>query len=157
MAAGPRRRRVVLLFAVLAGLFLMHGLSAPSMHCMPMPTSSHSDSAMTGMSAVSDVSAPAAMPATSAVPAMSATSAQTVPATTVSDADPTTDHMAASETCVPLRPEGMSGLFLALFLIVITLWLPRLPYAPRLIRPHWPHGPPRTGVDILRTLSISRT
>jgi hypothetical protein len=137
MATRAGRRHVMLLFAVLAGLFLMHGVSAPSMHGMPMsmsapmsmqvsaPVSSHMDSAM---------SAP--MPAT----------------TTVSDAVPT-DHMEGCDTCVPLRPEGMAGLFL----IVIMLWRPRLPHAPRLIHPRWPHGPPRTGVQTLRTLSISRT
>jgi len=130
MAAGRGRRRATLLFAVLGGLFLMHGLSAPSMHCMPMPMSSHADSAMSGQMAA---------------------------ATTVSDAVPAADHMGSGDTCVPLRPEGLAGLFLALFLIVITLWRPRLPHAPRLIHPHWPHGPPRTGVQTLRTLSISRT
>lgn len=134
MATRTGRQHAMLLFTVLAGLFLMHGLSAPSMHCMPMqvsaPMSSHADPAMSAPMAVS---------------------------TTVSDAAPTTDHMEAGESCIPLRPEGMAGLFLALFLIVITLWRPRLPHAPRLIHPHWPHGPPRTGVQTLRTLSISRT
>jgi hypothetical protein len=140
MATRAGRRHVMLLFAVLAGLFLMHGVSAPSMHGMPMsmsapmsmqvsaPVSSHMDSAM---------SAP--MPAT----------------TTVSDAVRT--NLEGCETCVPLRPEGMAGLFQALFLIVIMLWRPRLPYAQCLIHPRWPHGPPRTGVQTLRTLSISRT
>jgi hypothetical protein len=120
----------MLLFTVLAGLFLMHGVSAPSMHGMPMPMSSLSDSAM---------------------------SVPMAGATTVSSEVPTADHMEACETCVPLRPEGTAGLFLALFLIVITLWRPRLPQAPRLIHPHWRHGPPRTGVQTLRALSISRT
>ena len=140
MAAGPGRRRAMLLFAVLAGLFLMHGVSAPSMHGMPMP-----------MQASTQVSAPMSSPMDSAMPDPVAAS------TTVSDAVPTTDHMECCETCVPLRPEGLAGLFLALFLIVITLWRPRLPHAPRLVHPHWPHGPPRTGVQTLRTLSISRT
>jgi hypothetical protein len=140
MAAGTGRRHAMLLFTVLAGLFLMHGLSAPSMHGMPMsmhlstqmspPMSSHADSAMP-----SHVDAPDA----------------------VSGAMPTTDHMQAGETCIPLRPEGLSGLFLALFLIVIALWRPRPPNIPRPIHPHWPHGPPRAGVQILRTLSVSRT
>ena len=117
MAGGTGRRRVVLLFAVLAGLFLMHGLSAPSMHGMPIP------------------------PQTSMV----------------SSTVPTADHMEGCENCVPLRPESMSGLFLALFLVVITLWRFRLPHFSRQTHPHWPHGPPRDGVQILRTLSISRT
>jgi hypothetical protein len=76
---------------------------------------------------------------------------------TLSGAEPTADHMQPGETCVPLRPEGMSALFLALLLIVITLWRPRLPHTPRPVHPYWPHGPPRTGAHILRTLSISRT
>lgn len=142
MAAGRGRRRAMLLFAVLGGLFLMHGLSAPSMHCMPMPMPM-------------PMSMPMPMPMSSH--ADSAMPAQMAAAATVSDAVPTTGHLEAGDTCIPLRPEGLAGLFLALFLIVITLWRPRLPHAPRLIHPHWPHGPPRTGVQTLRTLSISRT
>ncbi|MEY9927613.1 hypothetical protein ABH926_002247 [Catenulispora sp. GP43] len=144
MAPGPGRRRVMLLFAVLAGLFLMHGLSAPSMHCMPMsmrmsvpvsmPVSSHMESAM-----------PAAVPSHADAP------------TSVSEPQQTAAHMQAGESCVPLRPEGMSALFLALFLVVIALWQPGLPPVPRLVHSRWPHGPPRAGVDILHTLSISRT
>jgi len=132
MAAGAGRRRATLLFTVLAGLFLMHGLSAPSMHGMPMPMQMSSRMA-------------SVMPS------------QTTAPDAISGAMPTTDHMQAGETCVPLRPEGLSGLFLALFLIGIALWRPRLPNARRSIRPHWPHGPPRHGIQILRELSISRT
>ena len=111
------RRRVVLLFAVLAGLFLMHGLSAPSMHGMAM-------SPRTSM---------------------------------VTSTVPTADHMEGCETCIPLRPEGMSGLFLALFLVVITPWRFQPPHFLRQTHPRWPHGPPQTGARILRTLSVSRT
>lgn len=124
------RRRVVLLFAVLAGLFLMHGLSVPSMHGMPIAMSAQMDS-------VSQVSMAAPM--------------------SLSDAVPTADRMEGCETCVPLRPEGMSGLFLALFLAVMTPWRVQLPHFLRRMHPRWPHGPPRIGVRILRTLSISRT
>ena len=134
MAAGAGRRHAMLLFTVLAGLFLMHGFSAPSMHGMPMPMASHTVS-----------------PMASAMPA------QATDQDAVSGAMPTTDHMQAGETCVPLRPESLSGLFLALFLIVIALWRPRLAFPACLISPRWPHGPPRSGVQILRTLSISRT
>ena len=148
MTRGPGRRRVLLLFAVLAGLFLMHGLSAPSMHCMPMPMpmSSHAESAM-----------PATMPSHADMLAHADMPAQADMATTVGDQQPTADHMQSGETCVPLRPEGLTGLFLALFLVVIALWRPGQPYVPHLIHPRWPHGPPRAGVDLLRTLSISRT
>lgn len=144
MAGRTGRRRVLLLFAVLAGLFLMHGLSTPSMHGMPMPMP---------MPMQMSVSTPVSVSS----PMDSAMPAPTTMATAISSTAPKTDHMEAGETCVPLRPEGMSALFLALFLIVITLWRPRLPHSPRLIHPHWPHGPPRTGARILRTLSISRT
>ncbi|WP_194917051.1 hypothetical protein [Catenulispora rubra] len=124
MAGRAGRRHAMLLFTVLAGLFLMHGFSAPSMHGMPMSMSmqmaSHTADAASG-------------------------------------AMPTTDHMQADETCVPLRPEGLAGLFLALFLIVIMPWRPRLAFPARLIGPRWPHGPPRPGAQILRMLSISRT
>jgi hypothetical protein len=138
MAAGAGTRRVVLLFAVLAGLFLMHGLNAPAMHGMPMPmpvsrsmpVSTHAESAMSaGAGSSATVSSPDAMP----------------------------DPMQASMTCIPLRPEGMASLFLALLLVVITLWRPRPALPARTVHPHWPHGPPRTGTQILRTLSISRT
>ena len=137
MAVRTGRRHVMLLFTVLAGLFLMHGVSCRCTVCRcrharcrwcDRPVSPH-------IGHVGPVAR----------------------ATTVSGALPTADHMDGCETCVPLRPEGMAGLFLALFLIVITLWRPRLPHAPRLIHPYWPHGPPRTGVQTLRTLSISRT
>lgn len=134
----------MLLFAVLAGLFLMHGISAPSMHGMPMP-----------MPMGAQASIPVQAQAQASMPM--ATSTPRDDADTVSDTVPTADRMDSCETCVPLRPEGMSGLFLALFLIVITLRRLRLTHAPLLIRPHWPHGPPRTGVQTLRTLSISRT
>jgi hypothetical protein len=128
MAGGTRTRHVVLLFTVLAGLFLMHGLSAPSMHGMSMPAAM-----------------PAAMPAHTNAP------------TADSSPDPMPDHAHADMTCIPLRPEGTAGLFLALCLIVMTLWRPRLSHSARLILPYLPHGPPRTGVQVLRTLSISRT
>ncbi|MEZ0114035.1 hypothetical protein ABH920_008069 [Catenulispora sp. EB89] len=130
MAAGAGRRRAMLLFTVLAGLFLMHGLSAPSMHGMPIPASSHMASVM---------------PPHADAPA------------TDGDPGPMSDHMQADMTCVPLRPEGLSGLFLALFLIVIALWRPRLAFRVCLIGPRWPHGPPRHGIQILRELSVSRT
>ena len=146
MAAGARRQQLMLLFTVLAGLFLMHGLSAPSMHGMPMatpmPVSSHMDSHM-GSHMGSYMG--------------SAEQAPTGASATVSGTVPATGHMEAGETCVPLRPDGMSGLFLVLFLIVVAPWRPRLPNAPRPIHPHWPHGPPRPGIQILHALSISRT
>ena len=130
MAGRAGRRHTMLLFTVLAGLFLMHGLSAPSMHGMPIPASSRMASVM---------------PPHADAPA------------TDSNPGPMSDHMQADMTCVPLRPEGLSGLFFALLLIVIALWRPWLAFPVCLIRPHWPHGPPRPGVQILRTLSISRT
>ena len=134
MAGGTGTRRVLLPFAVLAGLFLMHGLSAPAMHGMPMPAPMSTQ-----------VSMPAHLPSQANAP------------TAVSNADAMPDSMQAGMTCIPLRPEGMAGLFLALFLLVITQWRPRLSLPPRPIRSHWPHGPPRTGAQILRALSISRT
>lgn len=142
MAGRTGRQRVMLLFAVLAGLFLMHGLSAPSMHCMPMqmPTS-------TAMPITAPVSAPAesVMPPEAQIPSA------------LNASDGTSDHTQADSTCVPLRPEGMAALFLALFLLVTAPWRPGLPFLALLIHPRWPHGPPRTGAQVLRTLSISRT
>jgi hypothetical protein len=143
MAGGVGRRRLVLLFSVLAGLFLMHGLDAPAMHGMPVPMSmSRSVPMPTSMSVPRSVSAPVAVPSQP---------------DSVVHLDAMSDHMQADTACVPLRPEGMSGLFLALFLIVTMLWRPRLPHLARPIRPRWPHGPPRTGIEVLRTLNISRT
>lgn len=139
MAGAARGRRVMLLFAVLAGLFLMHGLTAGG------AVGCHGGTAGMAMTRT--------RPMPVAVPQAGMRTGQTVSG----DPGPMTDHAQPGETCVPLRPEGLSGLFLALFLIVITLWRPRLPHSARLIRPHWPHGPPRTGIHILRTLSISRT
>lgn len=136
MGAEVERRRIVLLFSVLAGLFLMHGFSAGGVGgCHAAP----SEMVM-------------AQPAMS--PAVPSHANEHV---TVGGMEPISQNIRAGETCVPLRPEGLSGLFLALFLIVIALWRPRLPQSARLIRPHWPHGPPRTGAEILRTLSIFRT
>jgi hypothetical protein len=137
MAGGfGRRRRTVLLFTVLAGLFLMHGLSAPSMHAMPMRASAPKTAPMT---------VPMTVPPRTNTPIADGRS------------DPMPDLMQASMTCVPLRPDGTTGLFLALFLIVTTLWRPMRSLPARLIHPRWPHGPPRTGVQTLRALSISRT
>lgn len=132
MAGGTGPRRALLLFAVLAGLFLMHGLDAPAMHGMPMPM-------------------PMRVSTHVVMPVVDSTS------TTVSSLDAMPDSMQASMNCIPLRPEGMASLFLALFLLVITQWRPRLSLPARPIYSHWPHGPPRTGTQILRTLSISRT
>lgn len=139
MAGATGKRHAVLLFTVLAGLFLMHGVSAPAMHGMPMPTP---------MAA----SMPAPM-SVSASPQQTPTAAPT----TEDSTDPVSAPMQSGMTCIPLRPEGLSALFLALFLIVITPRGPRLPVPARLVHSRWPHGPPRTGVQILHTLSISRT
>lgn len=143
MAGMTGRWRIPLLFSVLAGLFLMHGLSAvgpggchgmsPSMAPMGMP-----------------MATPAPMQPSSMGHQPEASIASSSPA-------PMSDHAVAGESCIPLRPEGLSGLFLALVLIVIALWWPWLPRIARSIRCYWPNGPPRTGVQILRTLSISRT
>ena len=126
MATRAGRQHAMLLFTVLAGLFLMHGICAPSMHGMPV-----SEVMPMPVSGAMSISASSPMPVASS-------DAPTI----LSGAEPTADHMAGGESCIPLRPEGMSGLFLALFLIVITLWRPKLPDGLRLIRPHWPHGPP---------------
>ena len=145
MARRVGRRHVVLLFSVLAGLFLMHGLSAGGLGGVAGCHGLANEMVM-------------ARPAMSPV-ATSHTSASTSTSTSVEvrDPQPISDHPQVGESCVPLRPEGLSGLFLALFLIVITLWRPRLPCSARQIRPHWPHGPPRSGAQILHTLNISRT
>jgi hypothetical protein len=168
--AGRAQPRLLLLFAVLAGLFLMHGLSAASgsgcHNGMPAMSAAAADAvpgspldampdSMPGTaSAVSPVSM-AAMPAMSAMPAMAA---------------PMSDHQAApmaharltepamsSETCVPLRPDDVSGLVLALFAVI--LWRTADPCVAHSIRalPRWPHGPPRRGSELLKDLSVCRT
>ena len=143
MAGRSGKRRVLLLLPLLAGLFLMHGLTGgdpggDSCHGMP-------PAPMAGV-----MSGAMAVASAHGVP-MQATDAVRSP-------DPVPGHHAqAGQTCVPLRPEGMAGLFLALFSVIITVWWPRLPFSARLIRAHWPHGPPRSGVQVLRALSISRT
>ncbi len=143
MAGRVGRRHVVLLFSVLAGLFLMHGLSAGGVGGV---------GGCHGLASEMVMADPAMSPA-----ATSHTSAGASASVEVRDPQPISDHPQVGESCIPLRPEGLSGLFLALFLIVITLWRPRLPRSARQIRPHWPHGPPRSGAQILRTLNISRT
>lgn len=78
MAARPGRRHAMLLFTVLAGLFLMHGFSAPSMHGMPMRMSCHTASVMPPQATAPDA---------------------------ISGAMPTIDHMQTGETCtaMPLK------------------------------------------------------
>ncbi|NUP53823.1 MAG: hypothetical protein HOW97_41855 [Catenulispora sp.] len=166
---------MLLLFSVLAGLFLMHGLTGGGLggdSCHGMPPMPMAMAPGHGVPAQAMATRPvAAMHRMSAVPvaasksaSVSASASGGAPAGTpaaapamVSGPDPFPGHPQIGETCVPLRPEGLSGLFLALFLIVITVWRPRLPFDARPIRAHWPNGPPRTGVQVLHTLSISRT
>ncbi|MBS2536452.1 hypothetical protein KGQ20_27195 [Catenulispora sp. NF23] len=126
----------MLLFSVLAGLFLMHGLSAGGV------------GGCHGLASEMVMAHPAMAPAAAG---------HASAAVEVRGPQPISDHPQVGESCVPLRPEGLSGLFLALFLIVITPWLPGLPRSAGQTRPHWPHGPPRSGAQILRTLNISRT
>lgn len=157
MAGATGKRHGVLLFTVLAGLFLMHGLSAPSMHGMPMPMPMPAP----GPAAMA-TSMAAPMPASEAVSTQPQANAPTAPTmqtapTMDSIPAPTSDPMQGCMTCVPLRPEGLAGLFVALFLIVMMPWRPRPSFPARLVHPHRPHGPPRTGVQILHALSISRT
>src|ERR1051326_6386951 len=104
-------KRLLLLFSVLAGLFLMHGLSAVG------PGGCHGSS----QSAMPMQSTP--MPA-SAAPMQAYATALTAPEAPVVSVspDPMADHAMVGESCIPLRPEGLSALFPALFLIVIALW-----------------------------------
>lgn len=140
MAGAIGKWRVLLLFPVLAGLFLMHGITGggagtASCHDMPLP----------------------AMIMASAHKAHVHPDAHIMNAR-LTPAHPMSGHVQTGETCTPLRPEGLADLFLGLVLIVATVgWWPRLPFGVRLIRPHWPNGPPRTGVQVLNLLSISRT
>ena len=168
MAGETGRRRLVLLFSVLAGFFLMHGLTAGGFGgCHGSPSAvmamSEPESVSESMAASMDgaVSHPAGheMPVSSPARAASPVAVETVtgPMPVIGAPDPMPGHDEAGGGCVPLRPEGLAGLFLALFLIVITPWRPRLPHVVWLIRPHWPNGPPRTGVQVLRTLNVSRT
>lgn len=142
MAGANGKRRLLLLLPVLAGLFLMHGITGggagtASCHDMPLPAmvmaSAHEAHAHVHHDAH----------------AMNAT---------LTPAHPMSGHVQTGETCTPLRPEGLADLFLSPVLIVAATgsW-PRLPFGVRLIRPHWPNGPPRTGVQVLNLLSISRT
>jgi hypothetical protein len=170
MAGATGKRHVVLLFTVLAGLFLMHGLSAPSMHGMPMPMpmpvpapgpaamATSMAAPMPASEAVSTpVSTPVSMQPQADVPTVRIMPIMPIMPIMDSIPAPMSDPMQGSMTCVPLRPEGLAGLFVALFLIVMMPWRPRLSFPARLIHPHRPHGPPRTGVQILHALSISRT
>lgn len=143
MAGMTGGRRIPLLFSVLAGLFLMHGISAVG------PGGCHGMSPSMAPMRVSMATAPM-QPSSMARATPEASTAFSSPA-------PMSDRAVAGETCIPLRPEGLSGLFLALFLIVIALCWPWLPRIAQSIRCYWANGPPRTGVQILRTLSISRT
>lgn len=138
MAGVTGKRRILLLFSVLAGLFLMHGITGgDSCHGAPPATTS-----MTSMASVHGEHS---------YPAMPDVNVRSAPS------HPEPGHAQAGETCVPLRPEGLSSLYSALFLLIVTAWQPRLLFGTRLIRSHWPNGPPRTGVQVLHALSISRT
>ncbi|GAA2002759.1 hypothetical protein [Catenulispora subtropica] len=159
MTGVAGKQRVLVLFSVLAGLFLMHGITGGGTGCHGMsPAAMAMTSAGSPMwpgPAGSTWSGSAGLTG-SAHGAPMHSAIHDEPAMLV-PAQPKPGHAQAGETCVPLRPESWAGLFLLAFLIAITAWRPRLPHGTKLVRPHWPHGPPRTGVQVLHQLSISRT
>lgn len=142
-AALARRpwRRAALVLTVLAGLFLMHGMSAA--------TACHGGTSMPGMAS------PAMHPGMTAMPDAPGTAqAAAVMASTTADA-----HAATGDSCTPLRPDAPAGP-LAAFAAVVLWGLPRIPAAGGRIgavRRGWAHGPPRPGVDLLSGLGICRT
>lgn len=147
-AVTPWRYAAVLV--VLAGLFLMHGMSSAAAGChggdeagiMPMAASAAVEhplaAAMTTMSPVADV--------------RSATE-------TATSAEDT--HSQSADTCVPLRPEDASAVGLPVLGVVLAfgLWLyggshPGSPAGRR----RSDAGPPRgSGTALLVNLCISRT
>jgi hypothetical protein len=141
MAGVIGKRRLPLLFSVLAGLFLMHGLSVgDSCHGMPPMAMAAPTATATAMGTT---------PADGAHPHLASDINAAAPA------HPMASRVQAGDTCTPLRPEGPASLFPALFFVLAVV--SPTPCGARPTHPHWPHGPPRTGVQTLHTLSISRT
>jgi hypothetical protein len=141
--AAPWRRpwrRAALVLTVLAGLFLMHGMSSA--------TACHGGTSMLGMAS------PAMHTGMTAMPDVPSPQQATVAAPATGDA-----HTATGDSCTPLRPDGPIGLLLV-FAAVVLWGLPRIPSAGGRIgaaRRGWTHGPPRPGVEILFGLGICRT
>jgi hypothetical protein len=107
-ASLRRPARAVAVWAVLAGLFLMHGAASPAGGCCGgTPATAMTATAMTAMPAM-----PAAAPAGAGVPpgpcasSVASAAACTVPAAAVP----------AAATYRPARPPGKAGLPLPLFL-----------------------------------------
>ena len=142
-APPPSRawRRAAVILAVLAGLFLMHGISAA------------------GGGACHGAAPPgltdAAMPMTIAGPGAPAVHPTTAPV--ISHASGMSE--ATGDSCTPLRPDGPAGLLLALGL-ALTCFARRVSgFAGlvRAVRREWAHGPPRPGAALLCELSVCRT
>lgn len=129
-----RWRRGAVLFAVLVGLFLMHGMSAGGV-------ASGCHGQVTGGSPH----------------AMSNSAATATTMTTVASADTGDAHGAGGDTCVPLRSDGSSSLLLALAFVAIAVWPASMRglVAPRI--PRTRRGPPRSGADLLVIVSVCRT
>jgi hypothetical protein len=144
----PRRpwQRAAMVFAVLLGFFLMHGMPAvggTGCHGV-MPASLTARAMDSGMSA----------------PAMAATPG---PGMAVSSSTATVHGTGSSalvgDSCTPLRPDGPGGLLLALG--ACALWMSwRRPGGANRIAGAlrgWAHGPPRSGIDLLCALGVCRT
>ncbi|NUP46390.1 MAG: hypothetical protein HOW97_03615 [Catenulispora sp.] len=152
-AAPPIRRawqRAVLVFAVLVGFFLMHGVSAvgsAGCHGGMSPSLSAQSSHVMGSGMIA--------------PVMAAGVVQSDPASTpaVTAEDKADESVVTGDSCIPLRPDGLSGLLLALGLCVAGLaW--RLSGVARVIagvRRGSAHGPPRSGTDLLCAMGVCRT
>jgi hypothetical protein len=136
--------RLAVLLTVLAGLFLMHGMSAaPGSGChsgMPMARTAEATPPTMAMAYP--------MPQHSD-PHMTAVADTTSPVHVTVNAIP-------GDTCVPLRPDVFDG---AGPIMLAVLWLVtgQSTGAFRAHSPRWPHGPPQSGIDRLHSLGVCRT
>jgi hypothetical protein len=135
-----------MVFAVLLGFFLMHGMPAVG---------------NAGCHGVMPASLTArAMDSGRTDPAMTATSGQgmAVPSSTATVHDRTGTPALAGDSCTPLRPDGLGGLLLALG--TCALWIWRRPSVANRVAGvwrGWAHGPPRSGIDLLCSMGVCRT
>ena len=153
--AAPSRRprwRFAAVLAVLAGLFLMHGMSATqSCHGSPAAMAS-----MTSASMVAPVE-PAADPTSAMTQGMNGGSA----AAQVLAPDVGHESALIGDSCVPLRAEESGVAAMMLLALVLTVGFLALanrrsaPFIARWRRP--PASIPRCGAELLVSLCVSRT
>jgi hypothetical protein len=161
MAESARGRpRLFLLLAVLAGLFLMHGMSAASASgchggTLPMSVSPMSVSPMS----LSPMAMPMTAPMTTQHPDHLAAAGDSRDSPAWQSSPHLHEAVTAAGTCVPLRPDDTAGLVVVLMLVALSLWRAadlRDSFLSRGLR-RSSHGPPRRCADLLTDLGVCRT